>query len=129
MEKGKASRTRLLLGSVLVVATSIATLSLASAPAQAYEAGCIVQSSSGEIERVPVGNEWYDGAYTVVVENGKVYHRHKIYRCGENLLWQDTGRYFDLEVEVIGCCPGVATVGNPSCPDSEDVRESPPGPV
>lgn len=106
MEKGKASRTRLLLGSVLVVATSIATLSLASAPAQAYEGGCIVQSSSGEIERVPVGNEWYDGAYTVVVQDGKVYHRHKIYRCGENLLWQDTGRYFDLEVEVIGCCPG-----------------------
>lgn len=99
--------TKMLSGLLLVVATSTATLSLASAPAHAEGAGCIVQDpQSGEISRVPVGNEWLDGEYTVVVTGGKVYHRHRIYRCGEDLLWQDTGRYVDFEIGgTIGCCP------------------------
>ena len=58
---------------------------------------------------VPVGNEWIDGAYTVVVYGGKVYHRREIYRCAQTssgAQWEDTGRYVDLEVSgEIGCCP------------------------
>jgi hypothetical protein len=42
-----------------------------------------------------------------VIQNGKVYQRRKIYRCTESLLWEDTGRYVDIEIGgEIGCCPG-----------------------
>jgi hypothetical protein len=103
MEKVKVRRSRFLLGSMLLVATSLVTLGVADQAAHANGPGCLVSGSS---VTVPVGNEWMDGAYTIVVRDGKVYRRHKIYVCGQDLLWQDTGRYVDFEIGgEIGCCP------------------------
>jgi hypothetical protein len=103
MSATRAKITTALEGAVLA-------LGLFAIPATAAHAdgsaGCILTDSQGGQYLYPVGNEIIDDQYTVVVRDGKVYHRHKIYLCGQDLLWQDTGRYVDLEIGgQIGCCP------------------------
>jgi hypothetical protein len=93
-----------------VLGGAVLALGMLAIPATAAHAdgpaGCIMTDSQGQEYVFPVGNEAIDGEYTVVVRDGKVYHRHKIYRCGQDMLWQDTGRYVDLEIGgQIGCCP------------------------
>ena len=102
------STTRMKIATVL--GGAMLTLGVFTIPATAAHAdgsaGCIMTDSQGGQYLYPVGNEAIDGEYTVVVRDGKVYHRHKIYLCGQDLLWQDTGRYVDLEIGgQIGCCP------------------------
>src|SRR5262245_41847309 len=101
MMKTKVRRTGMLLGVAgLAAAVSSVTLSVASEPAQAME-GTSCQYGTAPI---PVGTEVVDPEYYIVIRDGKLFHRHYIYKCEGDGLWHNTQRYVDLETEVIGCC-------------------------
>jgi hypothetical protein len=104
MNKTKLTKTRMLMGVAgLAAAVSTVTLSVDSGPARAIEEGTSCAYGADGYP-IPVGTEVVDGDYTIVIKDGKLYHRHGIYKCGSDRQWQRTG-YVDLETEVIGCCP------------------------
>jgi hypothetical protein len=100
----------LLASAAMAVAGSTATLTIAAAPAHALADGCQSRNAAnGDISTVPGGVTEIEAAYTIVVRNGEVYHRHKVYQCNQNRTsgeysWEYAGS-IDRRVDVIGCCP------------------------
>jgi hypothetical protein len=102
MRKTKTTKTKMLL-SLAGLAAAVSTVSLAIEPAHAIEEGTsCLYGSNGAL--IPEGTEVIDGDYTIVIRDGKLFHRHRIYKCGADRMWQSTG-FVDLETSVIGCCP------------------------